>query len=70
MYSFMYDEGDDEDLAIENMISNSVFDLDDGLWDNYYAYTGSRTYPPCTEDVHWNVFTKIGEISENQLKFF
>ena len=36
----------------------------------YWTYMGSRTVPPCTEDVRWFVFENQVEISRDQLKSF
>ncbi|XP_052176438.1 alpha carbonic anhydrase 1, chloroplastic [Diospyros lotus] len=34
---------------------------------NYYRYHGSLTTPPCSEDVIWNVFAKVKEITKEQV---
>jgi carbonic anhydrase len=36
----------------------------------YYAYKGSLTTPPCSEDVRWQVLTTQSEISKEQLAAF
>ena len=33
----------------------------------YYAYTGSLTTPPYTEDVRWHVMSETAEVSEEQV---
>ncbi|KAJ8754787.1 hypothetical protein K2173_012176 [Erythroxylum novogranatense] len=34
----------------------------------YYRYTGSLTTPPCSENVIWNVLTKVRKISKEQVE--
>ncbi|XP_077534425.1 carbonic anhydrase 1-like [Haemaphysalis longicornis] len=38
--------------------------------DEFYAYQGSLTMPPCTEPVHWIVFNRRAYVTEAQLSEF
>ena len=47
---------------------NDLFE-DDTL-DEFFAYEGSFTVPPCTEKVNWYIWDNIKHASKEQIKFF
>ncbi len=58
-------------LAQANATEKTEFSFDPSLLlpaeRGYYAYTGSLTYPPCTEGVEWRIFKTPLTISREQL---
>jgi carbonic anhydrase len=38
--------------------------FDSTLIETYYAYAGSLTTPPCTENVNWYIYGQVLEASE------
>ncbi|CAN8016263.1 unnamed protein product, partial [Ixodes persulcatus] len=49
-------------IRLEALIPNDT--------DHYYMYDGSRTVPPCSEDVLWLAFRKSSYIGREQVKLF
>eukprot|EP01084_Bolivina_argentea_P149529 261203_1 len=52
------------DAVLRHIIPN---DIENG---GYWAYKGSLTTPPCTDDVNWFIMKKRGTISERQMQRF
>jgi len=50
-----------------NFIYDSYEEIDSGKPFDYYKYMGSRTTPPCEENVVWFIFENIRPISSTVL---
>jgi|LauGreDrversion4_2_1035121.scaffolds.fasta_scaffold452756_2 carbonic anhydrase len=57
----------DPDHLLEHVLPDSVFEMTGFIsalnGTPYFHYLGSLTFPPCSEDVNWFVFTKSLKIS-------
>jgi carbonic anhydrase len=58
---------EDPDNLLEHVLPDSVFEMNGFITtlngSPYYHYLGALTFPPCSEDVNWFVFTKSLKIS-------
>ena len=67
-------EGDHNKFLQQIIDANVTIDLNDlfkdGKIDEYYAYEGSFTVPPCAEKVNWYIWDNIKHASKEQIKFF
>lgn len=56
-----------DDINVNNLIYDTIEDIRYPPPFNYYNYVGSRTAPPCEEDVVWFIYEDVRKVSSTVL---
>lgn len=59
-----------EQTIVDDHLLGSILMLNPHMIENYYAYNGSLTTPPCSEVVTWIDFKEPHKISREQVRSY